>query len=93
MHRSRNWETEAVKAIGPASGVDEGNEVCHSKSRVQGGAPAVRHVVGYCRRELETKKRGSYKNEWLKTVGLVFSEVQAGCAGAHQGALKLAFRL
>lgn len=90
MHKSQNWERDAANAIGPASGVDEGNEVCHVESGVQRCAQAVRHVGGCCRRELETKKGGAQQ---LKIVGLGFSEVQAGCAGTHQGALKLAFSL
>lgn len=36
------------------------------------------------------RQRGSIV---AKTVGLQFSEVQAGCAGVYQGALRLAFRL
>ena len=59
MGRSQNWERDAATVIGPAYGVDEGNEMCHIKSRVQRSAQALRHMVGYCRSELQTKKGGA----------------------------------
>ena len=42
MGRSQNWEKDAATAAGPASGVDEGSEVCQIKTRDRRGAQAVR---------------------------------------------------